>query len=352
MKRYIFYSMMIGLSTFAIGCGNQSQSTQPIVRVKCDTVRVATLSDKLQFPARVKAAEEVNMAFKVSGSLKQVFVQEGKYVRQGELLAQIDPRDYELQLQAAEAEWQGIKAEAERVMALYADSVATASDYDKARYGLQQITAKRDNAKNQLADTKIYAPFDGYVKQRLFDPPTVVGAGMPIVTLHSSSMPEVEISIPSSVYHRRGDIASFEAKFDFVEEAVPLRLISISSNVNSNQLYTLRLALPSSMKEKPSVGMLAMVDVVFSATSNNAVEIPTSAIFHDNNADYVWIITGDKVAKRTVEITELHTNGTATLVSGLEVGEVVIAAGAHKLSEGQMVKPLPQAGKTNTGGLL
>lgn len=59
-----------------------------------------------------------------------------------ELLAQIDPRDYELQLQAAEAEWQGIKAEAERVMALYADSVATASDYDKARYGLQQITAK------------------------------------------------------------------------------------------------------------------------------------------------------------------------------------------------------------------
>lgn len=344
--------MMIWLSTFAIGCGNQSQSTQPVVRVKCDTARMATLSDKLQFPARVKAAKEVNMAFKVSGSLKHVYAHVGQFVRQGELLAQIDPRDYELQLHAAEAEWQGIKAEAERVMALYADSVATVSDYDKARYGLQQITAKRDNAKNQLADTKIYAPFDGYVKQRLFDPPTVVGAGMPIVTLHSSSMPEVEISIPSSVYHRRGDITSFETKFDFMERVVPLRLISISSNVNSNQLYTLRLALPSSMKEKPSVGMLAMVDMVFRATSDNTVEIPASAIFHDNDADYVWIITGDKVVKRAVEIAGLHTNGTATLVSGLGVGDVVITAGVHKLREGQMVKALPQASKTNTGGLL
>lgn len=352
MKRYIFYSMTIWLSAFAIGCGGQSRSTQPITRVKCDTVRVATLSDNLQFPARVKAAEEVNMAFKVSGSLKQVFVQEGKYVRQGELLAQIDPRDYELQLQAAEAEWQGIKAEAERIMALYADSVTTASDYDKARYGLQQITAKKNNAKNQLADTKLYAPFNGYVKRRLFDPPTVVGAGMPVVTLHSSSMPEIEIFIPSSVYHRRSDITTFEAKFDFMEEAVPLRLISISSDVNSNQLYTVRLALPAAMKERPSIGMLAMVDVAFSAVADNQVAIPSSAIFHDNDSDYVWIVVGDKIAKRAVKVARLHTNGSATILSGLRVGEIVVTAGAHHLREGQSVKPLPRTSKTNTGGLL
>lgn len=352
MKRYIFYSMTILLSSIIISCGEQSQSTQSIARVKCDTVRTAMLSDNLQFTARIKAAEEVNLAFKVSGSLKHVFAKKGQFVRQGELLAQIDSRDYELQLQAAEAEWQSIRAEAERVIALYTDSVATASDYDKVRYGLQQITAKRDNAKNQLTDTKIFAPFDGYVKQRLYDPPTVVGAGMPVVTLHSSSMPEVEIFIPSSTYRRRNDIESFKVKFDYLEETIPLKLISISSNVNSNQLYTVRLALPSSIKEKPSIGMLAMVDVIFRTTSDKTVEIPASAIFHENNADYVWIITGDKVVKRAVEIAGLHTDGTATLLSGLKIGEIVITAGVHKLREGQMVQPLPQASKTNTGGLL
>lgn len=292
------------------------------------------------------------MAFKVSGVLMRVFAQEGQPVRQGELLAQIDPRDYELQLQAAEAEWRSVKAEAERVFSLYADSVATASDYDKARYGLQQITAKYENAKNQLADTKIYAPFDGYVKHRLFYPPAVIGAGMPVMALHSSSMPEVEIFIPSQVYHRRDDIASFEASFDFLKETVPLRLITISSDVNSNQLYTVRLALPSSIKENPSVGMSAMVNVAFRAPSDNVVEIPASALFHENESDYVWIVVDGKVKKRAVEIARLHTNGTVTLSAGLSAGEVVVSAGTDRLNENQDVKPLPQPSRTNTGGLL
>ena len=132
------------------------------------------------------------MAFKVSGLLQQVFVEEGQRLKKGDLLAQIDSRDYELLFQAVESEYLGIKSEAERVIDLYADSVATTSEYDKARYGLNQIKAKYENAKNQLADTKIYAPFDGVVKTTFFNSPTVVGAGMPILSLLSSEMPEAE----------------------------------------------------------------------------------------------------------------------------------------------------------------
>lgn len=352
MKQYFFYFMMLWLSATIVGCGNQSQHTQTDVKVKCDTVRATTKSGNLQFPARVKAAEEVNMAFKVSGTLVQVFAQEGQYVRQGELLAQIDPRDYELQLQAVEAEWRSIKSDAERVISLYADSVTTESDYDKARYGLQQITAKYENAKNQLADTKLYAPFDGYVKRRLFDPPMVVGAGMPVITLHSSSMPEIEIFIPSSTYNRRNDIASFVAKFDFLDTSIPLQLISISSDVNSNQLYTVRLALPSSIKEKPSVGMLAMVDVALRTTAQDAIAIPANAIFHENDTDYVWIVQDGKVARRQIEIAQLHANGTASIAVGLSLGDVIVTAGVDALQDNQNVKPLPKASKSNAGGLL
>lgn len=141
------------------------------------------------------------MAFKVSGTLNKVYVEEGSKISKGQLIAEIDPRDYRLQLEATKAEYQGIKAEAERVIALYADSVSTASDYDKARYGLEQITAKYQNARNQLADTKIYAPFNGYVQKLLLDPPTVVAAGMPIMTLIADNGWEVEINVPSSIIY-------------------------------------------------------------------------------------------------------------------------------------------------------
>lgn len=160
---------MTAATLFLVGCG-QRQHTEQVTLVRIDTVKTANTCDILEFPARVQAAGEVHLAFKIPGTLQRIYVDDGAFVRQGELVAEMDPRDYELQLQAVEAEYLSIKAEAERVMALYDQNVATADAYDKARYGLQQITAKYENARNQLADTKLYAPFDGYVKRRRFDP--------------------------------------------------------------------------------------------------------------------------------------------------------------------------------------
>ena len=195
---------MTAATLFLVGCGQQ-QHTEQVMLVRIDTVKTANTCDILEFPARVQAAGEVHLAFKIPGTLQRIYVDDGAFVRQGELVAEMDPRDYELQLQAVEAEYLSIKAEAERVMALYDQNVATADAYDKARYGLQQITAKYENARNQLADTKLYAPFDGYVKRRRFDPPTVVAAGMPVITFLSGKNPEVELFIPASTYIRRRD---------------------------------------------------------------------------------------------------------------------------------------------------
>ena len=202
---------MTAATLFLVGCGQQ-QHTEQVMLVRIDTVKTANTCDILEFPARVQAAGEVHLAFKIPGTLQRIYVDDGAFVRQGELVAEMDPRDYELQLQAVEAEYLSIKAEAERVMALYDQNVATADAYDKARYGLQQITAKYENARNQLADTKLYAPFDGYVKRRRFDPPTVVAAGMPVITFLSGKNPEVELFIPGDRFVCGGVRFSARAK--------------------------------------------------------------------------------------------------------------------------------------------
>ena len=78
----------------------------------------------------------------------------------GQLPQELDPTDYQIQLDAAEAEkYQSVKAEAEQVMALYKENVTTPDANDKAVYGLRQITAKYNHAKDQLAYTRLYAPF-------------------------------------------------------------------------------------------------------------------------------------------------------------------------------------------------
>ena len=188
----------MGLLLLNSSCHSKQTEETDTANVRLFMVENAGATSVQEFPGRVKAAEEVNMAFKISGTLMNVYVEEGSRVSKGQLVAEIDPRDYQVQLDAIKAEYMNVKSEAERVIALYADSVSTADAYDKARFGLQQIAAKYENAQNQLADTKIYAPFNGYIQKRLFDPPTVVAAGMPIVTIGAGGKREREINGPAS----------------------------------------------------------------------------------------------------------------------------------------------------------
>ena len=95
---------MTAATLFLVGCGQQ-QHTEQVMLVRIDTVKTANTCDILEFPARVQAAGEVHLAFKIPGTLQRIYVDDGAFVRQGELVAEMDPRDYELQLQAVEAEY-------------------------------------------------------------------------------------------------------------------------------------------------------------------------------------------------------------------------------------------------------
>jgi RND family efflux transporter MFP subunit len=335
--------------------GQKEENSAEVKSVKLCRVEGGGKATVSEVPGKVKASEEVGMAFKVSGSLQRVYVSEGSHVSKGQLLAEIDPRDYKVQLEAVEAEYSNIKAEAQRVIALYNDSVTTAENYDKARYGLRQITAKYDNARNQLADTKIYAPFSGTVQQKIFDAPAVVGAGMPVLTLISADRPEVVINIPASTYMQQGRITSCSTTFDFLNgEEVDLKVIAVSPKANANQLYEMRLALPDGMKKLPSPGMSAMVKLHFKGESTtDNIEIPATAILSKGNETFVWVYKDNgTVERRKVTISSLHTNGTAYISPGLIEGEQVVVAGVHSLTDNQKVKPVEAPSSTNVGGLL
>ena len=354
-KKDVIPCMLMGLLLLNGSCTNRGSKEEEVAKVRLLTVRTAGNPSVQDFPGRVVAAEEVNLAFKLGGTLMRIHVEEGNKVNKGQLIAEIDPRDYQLQLEATEAEYMSIKAEAERVMALYADSVCTADAYDKARYGLQQITAKYENARNQLDDTKIYAPFDGYVQKRLFDPPTVIAAGMPVVTLVSEGNREIEINIPASTYVQREEIASFSTSFDFIpNRPIQLHLAGIAPKANANQLYTVRLALPQGLSPQPSPGMNAMVNIAFSDTTGGKTEIPSSALFTKNGQSSVWVYNEKDSTRgqRTILVDRLDTKGNAIVTQGIHAGERIVTVGVNKLTDRQKVKPMEPETETNVGGLL
>lgn len=338
----------------AAGCSEPQPRGEQLPAVQIETVAAYGESQQLAFPGRVKPAQEGNLAFKVAGTLQGFRLPEGSAVRQGQVIAALDPRDYRLQADAAEAEYRQVKAQAERVMGLYADGAATADDYDRARYGLQQIEAKYRNSQNQLGDTELRAPFDGFVQRHLLDRGTVVGAGMPVVSVISNGAPEIEINIPGSAYIRRGEFAAFWGKFDFwPDRKIPLTLLSISPKANANQLYTVRLGIAPQSDPMPSPGMNTMVEIAFRASDDARTEIPATALFAEGEQSCVWIFQADStVAMRPVQVQGLHADGSAVIDAGLTAGERIVTAGVHNLHAGQKVAPMAEVSPTNVGGLL
>ena len=349
---------------FVLGCliglpacrKKPGEKKENLPTVKVDTVRAFGKELSVSFPGRIKAAEDVNLAFRVSGTLLDVPADAGMRVKKGDLLAQIDPRDYRIQLAATEAEYRQVKAEAERIIELYRKKSVPENDYDKAVYGLQQITAKYDAHKNALRDTRLEAPFDGYVQKKLFDCNETVSAGMPVVSLISANRFELEIHIPVSDYLRQRQFRGYSAVLEIMpDRAFPLELMDIARKANANQLYTVRFRLADVPREVDlAAGMTAEVTIHYLPQESALFRLPVSAVFERDGSSYVWIYdpASRSVSSRKIEPLEIRKDGQMVVSAGVNDGEVLVSAGVHSLQDGAMVDVLPPVSETNIGGVL
>ena len=346
----------ICLLCLVISCADQKAKTVQVATVKTDTVVANGEKRFLQYPGRVKASKDVDLAFRVSGHIERIYVENGAVVKKGQLLAEMDPTDYQVQLTATEAKYKQIKAEAERVIALYNDGGSTPNDYDKATYGLKQIEALYQHHKDELAYTKLYAPFNGFIQKRFFDAHETVAAGMPVIAMLGNGTPEVEINIPAAEYIRRAQFNSYHCTFDIYPGKIyPLEIIGITHKANANQLYTMRLKIDAKDLPMPSAGMNTMVSIFYDDNNDHTLQVPTSAILHEKGKTYVYTYLKEKKIVKRCEISCLSplSNGKSIVTSSeLKAGDIIISAGIHAIKEGQEVAPLQPVSNSNIGGLL
>ena len=344
--------LLAGCMLCSCSKGQKNENKVPQVRLAYAEMSVGEQMNT--YPGRTQASETSNASFRVSGTLASVPVKVGDHVRQGQVIARMDSRDYEVQLKAVTAEYESTKAECERIIALYGDNGTSQNNYDKARYGLEQITMKYQHAKDQVADCVLRAPFDGYVQTVFHESHETVSAGMPIVGLFASKGVEVVIYIPAVEYMRATDFSRFHASFDVTPGKVyNLRLLTIGQKANANQLYEVRFLLEDADK-LITPGMTAMVDILYKEEGIIPIEIPTTAVFAEGDQSYVFVYdeVSSTIRKTEVRMSIIESNGMVKVVKGLEAGQRVVTAGVHHLTDGQQVVPSATISKTNVGGLL
>ncbi len=347
-------SFILSTLLFLSSCNSAPEPKSGVQRVKCELAKsVCGEVISATYPGKVTAAADVNLSFRVAGVVDEVVVREGQFVREGEIVARLDSRDYKLQMDATQAEYDAIKGEVSRVVALYYDNSIPKNDYEKAVSGLKQITAKLSAHRNAYQDTQLKAPFAGYIQKVNFDKGEALSAGMPIIKFVSASAPEVIVNLPVVEYLRRAELSSATATLSsYPDVEYELELIGVSHKSNLNQLYEARFRVKSNGETYPSLGMSTMVSLTYPSQTSSQVSIPLSAVVERDSKSYVWQIVDGTAQLTPVEIGKINSDGSVILKGGVVAGDSIISAGVNSLKEGAKVEPIATPSKSNIGNIL
>ncbi len=352
---YLLYSAF--LVVFITGCGSEEAPKKEMIR-PVKAMIVGSISDLAGqgYPAVTKPLQESEISFRVGGPLLKMNVVEGTHVNKGELVAEIDPRDYILAEQSARARYEQTKAEAERYERLWQKGSVAKNDYDRKYANYLQAKAKWEEAKNNLNDTRLYAPFSGFYGPKLVDVGTEVKPKQPVTTSADLERLEVVTTIPEKLAVRFKNFDSYEVIFDIYPDMVFKATLKDMGKVPTPEGFTLTLYLthknnPDDLNQpKITAGMSCRVNIRFKDMENsmNELIVPTAAVFEGetDNTPSVWILEGDgeirTVKKQHVQLGGFEGKDYIKIAGGLKSGQQIVAAGSKRLVEGQKVKILDQ----------
>jgi RND family efflux transporter MFP subunit len=177
--------------------------------VDVETVRLEKPATQRSFPGIIQASDESALSFRVGGPLVQVNVKQGEPVKKGDLLMQIDPRDFEDRIRSLEAQLAGAQAllqnaerDYQRIAELFAEKVVPQSDFDRALSARDSAAAAVENvnaglqiARHALEDTSLRAPYAGTVSAQLVENSQMVAPGQVVLQFHTIQKLEVTVSV-------------------------------------------------------------------------------------------------------------------------------------------------------------
>jgi RND family efflux transporter MFP subunit len=351
-------------------CGKKAEEApREVIRpVKTTTVSADADISGMTLPGTVRASQRVELAFQeVGGRLIELPIEgrEGQEVKQGELLARIDPKDFETnlrnvqgRLKEAVASLDLAKSEYERVKRIQKQDPGAVSgaDIDRKREAvnamegrIRSLSAEVEAAKDRLSYTYLKAPFAGRIAQRFVDNFQDVKPKQPILALEDVTKVEILIGVPENVVavFRDTEEEKIKAAARFPtapDKQFELQLKEYATRADTaTQTFQVVMQMPQPENLNIFPGMTATVtlSVGSSATPDSEILIPAIAVVaKPDGTSFVWQVDSKDmtVHQRVVEVGAILGSEDIQIKDGLKGGETIAVAGVLKLQEGMKVR--------------
>jgi len=347
--RHIF---LLACAALLSACSRPAPPEEPVRSVKLLTVGAGALQSSVEYAGEVRARVESRLGFRVAGKLVQRPAELGQRVKAGQVLAQLDPRDYQLAADAARAQLASATtqhdlaaADYRRYQALKDQSFISSAELERRNATLQAAKAALDQARaqlsaqgNQTAYTTLVADVAGVVTGIEAEPGQVLAAGTPVVRVAQDGARDVVFAVPEDkvAQIRPGQEVTARVWSGSASLVGQVREVAASADA-ATRTYQVKVALQGA--ELPPLGATVYVTPrAFSHAGTPAIKLPTSALRQEGQRTAVWVYepATSTVKSQPVQIATADGNE-AVVASGLAPGMQVVATGVHVLSPGQKV---------------
>lgn len=331
------------------GCKGKKETYQDTVRpVRVVNVESLGAINKV-YTGIVEAEEYSNLAFKLSGPLVAMNVDEGQKVKKGQVIAAVDPLEYKLQYEANKAAYLTAKSQLERNKRLLSMQAISKQEYEIAEANYIKGKSAYETSANTLEDTKLKAPFDGFVEKKFVENYQKVMPGESIIKLVNPDKLAVGFTLPETSVDLTRTPMTVTVEFDtykgiwfkarvkeFIDASpdgtgIPVKLV-IDDSRFSRDIHNIY------------PGFSCKVNLKIETTEGNSYIVPMSALFKNptTNETSVWVYNPktETVHGKTVVIGQLFGSDKIMVQKGLSNDDIIVVAGVNYITEGQKVKLL------------
>ncbi len=350
--------MIVASLVTLFGCKEELEEPEIIRPVRYVAVEGRDAARQRTYSGVAKAGQESRLSFQVSGQVLAVPVNVGDVVKKGQTIARMDPTDFSLQLQNAQAtsaqaraQERNAKAKYERTQALYENQNVSKQDldadrtaYDSARASLAAANQQIRLSQRQLGYAHLQAPEAGTIATVDIEVNEYVQAGALVATLLAGDQIEVSVSVPASIIRNIERGADAVAQFNSLDgKAFKGTVTEVGvATVGGSAAFPVTVRL-SEGQDQVRAGMAA--DVTFNFASNDDAPkyaLPVSAVGEDREGRFVFKLEkaadGLGIVHRSpVEVGEIQSDG-LEIVAGVEPGDLVVTAGVSRIYDGLRVR--------------
>jgi len=356
---------LMATAALLAACSPAAPPAEPVRAVKLTTVGVGALQARQEYSAEVRARVETRLGFRVAGKIVQRHAELGQRVQAGQVLAQLDPQDYQLaaaaaraQLSSAQTQFDLAAAEFKRFAALKEQNFISGAELERreaslkaAQSTLEQARAQASSQGNQAGYTRLVADVAGVVTGIEAETGQVVAAGSPVVRIAQDGPRDVVFAVPEDKVAQIRPGQSVAVRLWAGGAPLQGRVREVSASADPvTRTYLVKAGVEGA--EAPPLG--STVHVLPEAVGHagvQAIKLPTTALRQEGQATAVWVYEPgtSTVRSQVVQIATADGNE-AVVAGGLAPGMQVVSTGVHVLTPGQKVvvyKPKKAPGQSS-----